>query len=162
MTRSFPVGHLVCFNSLLISLNIFIFVLIYIWQAHTDSNGELRFWRPLFYQLKLWALISKRALLLNFCLLMYCMFFTVRAEFLYFNFFFNILCFVLCIVLCTALSTFQSYYFSVCFCHIFQKSHVKSMGIDMELYVKTVIKASGKDILIKEEDYRIMRWYGRG
>ena len=76
--RLLGVGQVVALSSAAISLNTFnIFSFTYLWQAHSDSNRELRFWRPLFYQLKLWALSIS---LIGLGLFMLCMLFTKLTE----------------------------------------------------------------------------------
>ncbi len=113
-TNCFLVGHVVAFNS--VTMSFITFISLYVnWQAHTDSNGELRFWRPLFYQLKLWALSY---LLVGFGLFMIRMFFAKLTVFTFNDLISYILSLVHRVILILTLLTFKSDYVSFYFSHI--------------------------------------------
>ena len=130
----FP-GQLVFLSSNQMFFNFIIFLSNIHWQAHSDSNGELRFWRPLFYQLKLWAPSLGKELLFYFGLLMQCMFLTFITVFFLLYFIFYSITFKGSVVFHITLGTFKSYNVSFCFCHLFSEIKLEYIWENTPYYI---------------------------
>lgn len=113
LSNCLPVGHSVCFNSVIM----FLIVSISLCRPTPTRTENYGFGDHCFNQLKLWALVFKTAKLFNLSLLMCCMVLTYRTVFVLFYFLFNIFCFVSGVVFTFTYSTFQSDYVSFNFCH---------------------------------------------